>query len=182
MENPLSAEEVLVVSSQDRKFHSAAERLDNPTVRIPGVGKFYFSLKVQVSPLFLIHIWKPVPPSPHSHLPKGATTGTFASPVPLSHTPKWKNPEWVQNQSLTLPGKLRSRSCSWKQMPTGVSVSSCLGKVLHSLNLRDVQDTGRRQGRQHCPFGVPMESPISTVQSYYMPLLSEFQSISESPI
>lgn len=37
MENPLSAEEVLVVSSWDRKFHSAAERLDNPTVRIPGV-------------------------------------------------------------------------------------------------------------------------------------------------
>ena len=49
-------------------------------------------------------------------------------------------------------------------MPSGVSVSSCLGKVLHSLNLRGVQDTGRRQGRQHCLFGVPMDSPTAVVQ------------------
>lgn len=130
------------------------------------MGKIYFFLKFQVSPLFLTHIWKPVPPfslTPTS--PKVATTNTLKLPQSLlSHIPKWKNPDWIQYQSLTLPGKIRSRSCSWKQMPSGVSVSSCLEKVLHSLNLRDVQDTGRRQGRQHCPFGVPMESPKAIVQ------------------
>jgi hypothetical protein len=47
-------------------------------------------------------------------------------------------------------------------MPSDVSVPSGLEKVLHSLNLRDVQDTGKEtRDKEDYPFGVLMESTLA---------------------
>lgn len=101
----------------------------------------YTLTHTQVSPFSVFHIWKF---SSHLFAPLLLIQKPF-------FTPQMKELRLNSAFSLTLPGKLRSRKCSWKRRLSGGSVSPGTEKALHSLNPRDVQDTGKETRETKCP-------------------------------